>query len=265
MTSRLRLLHIAGIALLSAPLLMACGPSADQVQSPARLLYLQAQQAEDGGLLTDAATKFSKMADQNRGTRLASNAYLRLAEIYSAQHDWIKAETNYRLFLGANPNSHLNAYVLYRLLKVNDEKAYTGIFFPSREEDRDVDPNRQIVLEYKRFYLLHPTSIYLDEAVPIYRDALNTLAKHEIIVADFYYGREQYHAAATRYVYALRNYSGRLDTQYVLGRLIDSYKRDQQPDLAAEMQREYDLLFPVKKTTQVTEPEPTRPAVAHKE
>jgi outer membrane protein assembly factor BamD len=204
---------------------------------------LQGQQLEDGGLYTDAADKFDKMTQQNRGTRLGNHGYLRLAEIYSHQKDWVKAETNYRLFLGANPNSHLNAYVIYRLLKVNDEKAYTGLFFPEREVDRDMGPSRQIVLEYKRFYLLHPSSVYLDEAVPIYREAQSTLAKHEIIVADFYFRRKLYHAAATRYLYALRNYSGHLDAGYAMERLIESYRRDQQPDLADEMQRIFDAQF----------------------
>jgi outer membrane protein assembly factor BamD len=244
----IRSLRLPVLALLAVALLSACGPTADQVQTPARLLYLQAQQLEDGGLNTDAAGKFDMLIQQNRGTRLAGNGYLRLAEIYSRQRDWLKAETNYRLFLGANPNSHLNAYVIYRLLKVNDQKAYTGVFFPEREVDRDVEPNRQIILEYKRFYLLHPNSVYLDEAVPIYRDAQNTLAQHEIIVADFYFRREQYHAAATRYLYALRNYTGHMDSQYALSRLIESYKRDQQPDLAAEMQRIYDATYGKKES-----------------
>jgi outer membrane protein assembly factor BamD len=245
----IRSLRFLWIPPLAAALLSACGPTADQVQSPARLLYLQGQQLEDGGLLTDAADKFDKMVQQNRGTRLAGNGYLRLAEIYSRQKDWIKAETHYRLFLGANPNSHLNAYVIYRLLKVNDQKSYTGVFFPEREVDRDMEPNRQIMLEYKRFYLLHPNSIYLEEAVPIYRDAQNTLAQHEIIVADFYFRRKLFHAAATRYLYVLRAYTGHVDAKYALAQLIESYRLDQQPDLADEMQRIYDAQYGGKQST----------------
>jgi outer membrane protein assembly factor BamD len=238
----------ATIGIITASLLSACGPTAEQVQSPERLLYLQAQQLEDGGLLTDAAEKFQKLVDENRSTRLGSHAYLRLAEIYSRQKDWVKAETNYRLFLGANPNSHLKTYVMYRLLKVNDEKAYTGVFFPEREIDRDMEPNRQILLEYKRFYLLHPDSVYLEEVTPIYHAAQATLGRHEIVVADFYFRRQQYHAAATRYLYALRNFSGQVDAEYALRRLIEAYRRDQQPDLAEEMQRIYDQRFPAGRT-----------------
>lgn len=241
-----RFLRSFWLALAAAVLLSACGPTADQVQSPGRLLYLQAQESEDSGLYSDAIEKFEKLVTENRGTRLGGHGYLRLAELYSRQRDWVKAETNYRLFLGANANSHLNAYVLYRLLKVNEEKSYTGVFFPEREIDRDMEPNRQIVLEYKRFYLLHPNSVYLEEAIPIFRAAENTLAQHEVLVADFYFHRKLFNAAASRYLYALRNYSDHVDSEYVLKRLIQSYRQDQQPDLADEMQRIHDARFPAK-------------------
>src|SRR5262249_13849345 len=123
--------------------------------------------------------------------------------------------------------------------------------------DRDVEPNRQIMLEYKRFYLMHPSSIYLEEAVPIYRDAQNTLAQHEIIVADFYFRRKLYHAAATRYLYALRNFADHVDTKYALGRLIEAYRLDQQADLADEMQRIYDTAYGNRTST--AEPAATQP------
>jgi outer membrane protein assembly factor BamD len=256
-TNRRIIQFLAGI-LAAALLLSACGSSADQVQSPGRLLYLQAQQQEDGGLYSDAIEKFEKLVTENRGTRLGGHGYLRLAELYSRQRDWVKAETNYRLFLGANANSHLNAYVLYRLLKVNEEKSYTGVFFPEREYDRDMEPNRQIVLEYKRFYLLHPTSIYLEEAIPIYRGAQEMLALHEVLVADFYFRRKLFNAAAGRYLFALRNYPEHLDTRYVLKQLIDSFRQDQQPDLATEMQRIYDSRFPEQHPVEATPPSAAR-------
>ena len=165
-------------------LLAACGATVDNVQSPARLLYLEGQHLEDQGLFTEAAEKFEKLVSQHPGTRLGGHGYLRLAELYSRQQEWIKAETNYRMFLAANSGSPLSSYVLYRLLRVNHEQSYTGLFFPEREIDRDMEPNRKIMLEYRRFYLLHPQSLYLPEAVTIFRAAEDTLARHEVIVAD---------------------------------------------------------------------------------
>jgi outer membrane protein assembly factor BamD len=224
-------------------LLAACGATVDNVQSPARLLYLEGQHLEDQGLFTEAAEKFEKLVSQHPGTRLGGHGYLRLAELYSRQQEWIKAETNYRMFLAANSGSPLSSYVLYRLLRVNHEQSYTGLFFPEREIDRDMEPNRKIMLEYRRFYLLHPQSLYLPEAVTIFRAAEDTLARHEVIVADFYFRRRLYNAAASRYLYALRNHADHVDVRYALGRLVTAYRADQQLDLADEMQRVYDQRF----------------------
>ena len=230
-------------ALLVLLSLAACGSTSDNIQVPARLLYLEGQHLEDQGLFSEAVEKFERLVSQHPGTGLGSNGYLRLAELYSRQEEWSKAETNYRLYLGANVGSPLNTYVLYRLLRVNHEQAYTGLLFPEREVDRDMEPNRQIMLEYRRFYLLHPRSLYLPEAAEIHRAAEETLARHEVLVADFYFRRGQYNAAAGRYLYALRNYADHVDTRYALGRLISAYRQDQQLDLAEEMQRVFSQRF----------------------
>ena len=240
----LRLARFLWVAVGMAAALGACSQNAsDKTLEPGRMLFQDAQLLEDQGLYTEAIEKFKKVSTENQGTRLGAYAYLHLADLYSKQEDWLQAETNYRLFLSANSNSHLNAYVLYRLLKVNDQMAYTGLFFRSREVDRDDEPNRQIITEYKRFYLLYPQSIYIPEVAPIYRAARRTLAQHEILVADFYMRHDQYNAASTRYLYALRNYPELEDPEYALQQLIKAYRKDQQPGRAAEMQRVYDQFY----------------------
>lgn len=217
--------------------------STDTTQQPPRTLYQDAQSLEDAGLYTEAIDKYKKVASENQGTRLGSFAYFRMAELYVKQEDWLQADTNYRLFLSANSNSHLNAYVLYRLLTVNDKKAYSGLFFREREIDRDMDPSKQIITEYKRFYLLYPSSIYAPDVIQIYRAARRTLAAHEIVVAYFYLRHGEYNAAAGRYLYVLRNYPELENPEYALRRLIEAYRHDQQPGPADEMQRIYDQFY----------------------
>ncbi|MFI5400734.1 MAG: outer membrane protein assembly factor BamD [SAR324 cluster bacterium] len=237
----LRLARFVWVAAALAAALGACSQNtSDKTLEPGRVLFQDGQLLEDQGLYTEAIDKFKKVSAENQGTQLGAFSYLRLAELYSKQEDWLQAETNYRLFLSANSNSHLNAYVLYRLLKVNDHMAYTGVFFRGREVDRDDEPNRQIITEYKRFYLLYPQSMYVPEVVPIYRAARRTLAEHEILVADFYVRHGQYNAASSRYFYALRNFPELEDPEYALRQLINAYRKDQQPDRANEMQRIYD-------------------------
>ena len=224
-------------ALLAALALAACEAPKPKMKTPARLLYYQAQALMDQELYTDASTKFQEVADQNQGSLLGSFAYLGLADVYSRQEEWVKAETNYRLFLGANQTTHLTPFVLYSLVKVNRQRSFTGVLFPTREVDRDQSPNRQIIQEYNRFFFLYPESVFLDEVRGYALDAELTLAEHERQVADFYYGRGHYHAAAGRYLYLLRSYPSYPDTPGVLRRLVQTYRYNQQPDEAAEMER----------------------------
>lgn len=237
MKRRRRCWLTAAVCLLAVLALGACEAPQVKTKTPALLLYLQGQRLADQELYGEAIAKFQEVADTNPGTLLGSFAYLRIAEVRMAQQDWDKAETNYRLFLTGNQSSHLTPYVLYKLAQTNHEQSFTGVFFPAREVDRDQQPNRETIQEYKRFFFLYPGSIYLPEMRVFANDARITLAEYERRVGDFYYNREHYHAAASRYLYLLRSYPDYKESDQVLRRLIQAYRRDQQPALADELER----------------------------
>lgn len=224
-------------AALALALLGGCEAAKPKVKTPARLLYLQGQTLVDQELYTEAVTRFQDVADQNPGTVLGSYAFLQIAEIRSLQEEWDKAETNYRLFLTGNQSTHLTPYVLYQLARVNHKASFSGLIFRAREVDRDQQPNRDIIQEYKRFFFLYPQSMFLDDVRAYAVDARITLAEHERVVGDFYFQRGHYHAAAARYRYLLRNFPEYPRSREVLQRLIATYRRNQQPELAEEMER----------------------------
>ena len=225
------------VYLISAVAFLGCTPAQPEVKIPERILYLEAQVLEDKGLLSEATTKYQQVVTQNSGSRLATFSHLKSAEIKLRQEEWRDAETNYKLFLSANSNSHLTSFVLFRLLKAHHENSYTGLFFRDREIDRDMEPNRQTISEFQRLYFLYPNSRYMKEARLYYRSARETLADHELLVADYYYRHGLYNAAASRYLYLLRNFPEYPHSTAVLDRLIESYRRNQQPELAGEMER----------------------------
>jgi outer membrane protein assembly factor BamD len=225
---------LCGLAALG---LAACENPKPKVKMPARLLYYQGQRLMDQELYSEAVTNFQQAADENPGSLLGSFAHLQMGEIRGKQEKWADAQTEYRLFLAGNQNSHFTPYVLYKLVKVNNAASYTGLFFPEREVDRDQQPNRQVILDYQRFFFLYPKSIFLPEVQGYARDARLTLAEHERRVGDFYFDRGHFTAAASRYQYLLRNYPEYGKSDEVLERLILTYRRNQQPGLAEEMER----------------------------
>jgi len=217
--------------------LAGCETTGQLTQTPARMLYIEAEGLENEGMQSDAITKYEKLAKENPGTRLATFAYLRTAELQVKLEKWKEAAANYRAFLTLNPNSHLTPYVLYRLLQSNHQRSYTGSFFPSREIDRDMEPNRQIILEYKRFALLYPTSAYLEEVVPFHKSAKETLAASEYLVGNYYFENKQFQAAIGRFIFLLKNYPEFPQTEDVLDQLIQAYYKNDQPEQAKEMER----------------------------
>ena len=224
-------------------LLGGCETSTELTQIPARLVYVEAESVENQGLYSEAITQYEKLIKENPGTRLATFSYLRIAELQAKLEKWKEAETNYRAFLALQPKSHLTPFLLYRLLQINHERSYTGLLFREREIDRDMAPNRNIILEYKRFLLLYPHNPYLEEVTPVYQEALATLAESELMVGNFYFKKEQYNAAIGRYQYLLRNYPAYPKVRMVLQNLIKAYERNNQPDLAREMRHIETLRF----------------------
>ena len=218
-------------------LLSGCAEEVRQVRIPARELYNQAIIAEEDGLVTEAEKQLQTLIGEHPSTRLATLAHLKVGDLNFERRKWEEAETAYRAFLTLNPRSHLTPYVLNRLIALNYERNAYGLFFPAREYDRNMEPNRTILREYQRFYLLYPQSPYLEAVTDYQRKARADLAEHELLVGEWYFGQEAYGSAISRYRHLLRNYPEFPRTATVAQRLIEAYHRNQQPKAAAELEQ----------------------------
>ena len=237
-----RYLQIFIILLLSA-LIHGCSDTANnQIRLPSTELYHQAMVSIEDEYYNEALKNFEILVDEHAGTRLATLAHLKMGDIYFIQSKWEESETSYRQFLLLNQRSHLTPYVLNRLIALNYERNHYGIFFKSRDYDRNMEPNRTLIKEYQRFYLLFPKSPYLEQVKEYHSRAMSDLAEHELNVANYYFDKQSYHSAIGRYLYMLKNYPDFPRTAIVAERLIEAYRLNRQPELADEMQRVLDSL-----------------------
>jgi len=231
------------IFLLLSGLIQGCSDTANnQIRLPSTELYHQAMVSMEDEYYNEALKNFEILVDEHSGTRLATLAHLKMGDIYFIQSKWEESETSYRQFLLLNPRSHLTPYALNRLIALNYERNHYGIFFKSRDYDRNMEPNRTLIREYQRFYLLFPKSPYLEEVKEYQSRAMSDLAEHELNVANYYFDKQAYHSAIGRYLYLLKNYPGFPRTANVAERLIAAYRLNRQPELADEMQRVLDSL-----------------------
>ncbi len=226
------------ILILFYGLLQSCSETANvQIRLPANELYQKAMVAVEDEFYQEALKNFEILVDEHSGTRLATLAHLKMGEVYFLQSKWEESETSYRRFLLLNPRSHLTPYVLNRLIALNYERNIYGLFAKSRDYDRNMEPNRTLIRDYQRFYLLFPQSPYLADVKEYQKGALADLAEHELHVANYYFDNEAYHSAIGRYLYLLKNYPGFPRTGDVAERLIEAYRLNQQLELADEMQK----------------------------
>ena len=231
------------IFVLFTGLIQGCSDTANNhIRLPSTELYHQAMVSIEDEYYNEALKNFEILVEEHAGTRLATLAHLKMGDIYFIQSKWEESETSYRQYLMLNQRSNLTPYVLNRLIALNYERNHYGVFFKSRDYDRNMEPNRTLIREYQRFYLLFPKSPYLEEVKEYHSRAMFDLAEHELNVADYYFYKQAYHSAIARYLYLLKNYPDFPQTANVAERLIEAYRLNRQPELAEEMKRVLNFL-----------------------
>ncbi|MDT8445264.1 MAG: outer membrane protein assembly factor BamD [bacterium] len=205
--------------------------------------YEQAVELMDKGQYSQVTPVLLEVIDQNPGTRYSTYAHLKLGDAWMAigenEENYNAAEIQYRIFLKHSPGSHLVPYVMSRLIELNYRRNISLLFNETYAYARDPGHFRSIVEEYKRFFLLYPDSFYLEEAREYLALAERALAKHEVLIGDWYFKHRHYHSAIARYQYTLKTYTNFEERKEVLEKLIRAYQKNQQPNRAAEMEQVY--------------------------
>ena len=234
--------HIFVLLILSG-LLQSCTDTATtQVRVPATELYQKAMVAFEDKFYLEALKNFEILIEEHSGTRLATLSHLKMGDLYFLQNKWEESESSYRRFLLLNPRTHLVPYTLNRLIALNYERNIYGLFVKSRDYDRNMEPNRTLIREYQRFYLLFPQSPYLEDVQDYQSRAQSDLAEHELHVANYYFDKQAYRSAIGRYLYLLKHYPSFPRISQVAERLIEAYRLNLQPELADEMQKVLETL-----------------------
>ena len=241
------------VLMIFSALLQSCTDTATtQVRVPATELYQKAMVAFEDEFYLEALKNFEILIEEHSGTRLATLSHLKMGDLYFLQNKWEESESSYRRFLLLNPRTHLVPYTLNRLIALNYERNIYGLFVKSRDYDRNMEPNRTLIREYQRFYLLFPQSPYLEDVQDYQSRALSDLAEHELHVANYYFDKQAYSSAIGRYLYLLKHYPSFPRISQVAERLIEAYRLNLQPELADEMQKVLETLRERKLLAQLT-------------
>ena len=141
---------------------------------------------------------FQEVIDNYPYSEYATLAELKLADVYFEQGSYEQSASYYQDFVELHPRHPEVPYALYR----QGLCWYQEMGTP----DRDQVATRDAIAQFEVLLARFPHSEYAGEVERFLREARDLLALHDLHVADFYFQRGVYHAAARRYVDVLEVY-----------------------------------------------------------
>lgn len=224
--------------------LSACSSKPEQIEiervpnKSAQALYLDAKQTLDSGLYVRAIELLSAIDSRYPFGPMSKQVQMDLIFAYYQSNNVAQSLANIDRFVRLNPNHKDLDYMYYMRGLVNikaDENAFQEYFGVDRA-DRDPKKTREAFKDLSTLVKRFPQSHYTPEAKKRLGWLLNKMARYEIKVADYYYEREAYLAAANRGKYVVEHFSQSSYTNEALEMMVKSYDKLGLTDLSKNAQ-----------------------------
>ena len=126
------------------------------------------------------------------------NVIMKRAESYFEKESYAEAIVEYKHFLDLHRSHVLAPYAQYKIALSHFKRFKTV--------DRDPEPLEESLAAFDKLLSEFPNNRYETEAREKMRSCHQYLAEHHLIVAEFYYNKESYLAAANRYETVIETY-----------------------------------------------------------
>ena len=207
--------------------------------------YQTAKEALDNGDYATAIDYFTKLEARYPYGRYAQQAQLETIYAHYKDNEPASAVAAADRFIKLHPR-HPNvdyAYYLRGLATFDQGKGALNLFKQDKAQ-RDPASLRESFNYFKELVTRFPNSRYAPDAIERMTELRNTLARHELVVADYYLRRGSYLAAANRAKYVLENYQQSLAIPDALVMLVKAYRLMGLHDLANDALRVLEMNHP---------------------
>lgn len=150
------------------------------------------------GHYDEAEGKFTAVIFEFPFSEKSTMAEVRLAELYYYQGKYAEASAYLEDFNKRHP-SHKDAPYAYYLLGM-------CYFNQKPKAERDQTPARNASSAFGELLARYPGSIWADMAKHHFDTCIESLAKSEMLVGDFYFKRKNFHGASERYDWLVQKY-----------------------------------------------------------
>lgn len=187
--------------MLTVMWLSACATNVVADPHSAEGMYKLAEELEKDERFEEAITKLNELRNKHPYSRYATEAELKVADIYFKRESFIEAQTAYQLFKDFHPKHQKSDYVTFKLAMSLFNQLPGTI-------DRDLTPAFKAIQYFNEVLHSYSTSEFVKESAEKKRECLKMLAEKEVYIGNFYYIRSIYDSALKRYEALLAKYPG---------------------------------------------------------
>jgi outer membrane protein assembly factor BamD len=239
---------VAAVALALS--LSACGLLPEKVDETAgwsaSKLYSEARDELSSGNYEKAVSHFEKLESRYPFGTYAQQAQMEIAYAHYRQGDAPQALAAVERFIKLHPN-HPNVdymYYLRGLINFNDRGGFFDFISKQDPSERDSKATRDAFEAFKQLAERFPNSVYAPDSIARMKYLVNAMAQYEVHVANYYFRRGAYLAAANRAQAAVSDYREAPAVEEALFIMVRSYDALGLPDLRDDAERVLRKNFP---------------------
>lgn len=219
--------------------LAGCASQPEDDNRLAEQLYESASSALERGDYETAISEYEALEARFPFGVYAEQAQLDVIYAYYKFEEPDSAIAAAERFIRLNPRHPKVAYAWYMKGLVEQERGSTTItrLFGLDRSLRDPEPLERAFETFQTLVERFPESAYVADARARMKTLRETLARHEIAVADFYAERDAWLAVAKRAIRTLTRYPDSAAESDALSLLARAYGELQTPEMQAEIRR----------------------------
>ena len=235
-----RALRLVALVSCVLSLLSGCSSFGKEVDKTrdwsAQKLYSEAKAAMNDGDYPTAIDYYEKLESRYPFGPYASQAQLEVAYAFYKNDEPDSAIASAERFIKLHPRhpSAEYAYYLKGLVNFNRDRGFINRIFPGDDSKRDAAARLASFQDFAELARRFPESEYTEDARQRMLYLRNVLAQHELHVADYYYRRKAYVAAANRAKYVVQNFPSSPVMPDALTVMVRSYNELAMTDLASD-------------------------------
>lgn len=227
-TKSWRILFISTV--LATSLLSGCGTAVDPSEAykgeSAEHIFQKGESELRSGSYSEAIKRFEALDVQYPYERNTETAQLHIIYAYYMSSDYASAEAAADRYIHAYPTSAHADYAYY-MRGLSNYFQNMGVFeklFAVDLATRDLSQVKKSYADFAQIVQTYPNSYYAPSAHQYMVYLRNMLANHELEVAQYYYSRTAYVAAANRANIVVREYQGAPAVPKALVMMVKSYR-----------------------------------------